>query len=79
MPKIVEGARVFVLKYFDPEDEPTICDIFVSKEKAVAEKRRRNKTYVSGECFTEEGDFNYDEYDTCDWCYYEILEFELIF
>jgi len=79
MPKIVEGAKVFVLKYFDPEEDPTICDIFVSIEKAIAEKRRCNKTYVADECFTEEGDFNYDEYDTCDWRYYEVSEYNLVF
>lgn len=79
MPKIFEGSKVFVLMYYDTDDDPCVCDIFVSKEKAEAEKRRRNQQYCGGNCFTPDWDFNYDEYDSSEYSYYEVLEFELVF
>lgn len=80
MPKIFEGSKVFVLMYYDTDDaESCICDIFVSKEKAIAEKRRRNQQYCGGCCFTPDWDFNYDQYDSGEYNYYEVLEFELVF
>ena len=78
MPKIFEGSKVFVLMYYSDE-EPVICDIFTSREKAVAEKRRRNEQYCGGTCFTSDWDFNYDEYDSCDYNFYDVCEYELIF
>lgn len=78
MAKIIEGAQVFVLIYYDPDQDPYIVSVFGSKEKAQETKREKNRNMSETECFDENGDFDYDNYDTCDYGYYDILQFDLI-
>lgn len=78
MPKIIEGAKAFVLMYYPCEEDSVICEIYASAEKATAEKRRRNKAYCEHECLTPEGDFNYEQYDSSEYSYYDVAEFTLI-
>lgn len=76
--KVLEGARVYVLMYYDPDEDPCICDIFASKEKAREESRRRNKQYCETSPLTEDGDFDIEHYDSCEYCYYDIVSFTLV-
>lgn len=76
--KVLDGARVYILMYYDPDEDPCICDIYASKEKAREEARRRNKQYCEPESLTEDGDFNSDDYDSCEYCYYDVLTYTLV-
>lgn len=77
---ILDPAKVYVLWYNDPDEDPCICEIYASREKAIAEARRRNKEYCMGDdedAFTAEGDFKSNEYDSCDYAYYEVVAYAL--
>ena len=78
MIKVLDGSKVFVLVYCPSDDDIEICEVFASKEQAIKEKRRRNHDYCGGSCFTPDWDFNYDEYEGCDYDHYEVEQYNLI-
>lgn len=76
--KIVEGAKVFLLIYHDGEDgDIRVCDAYASYEKALERARNCNLSILGGSCFTEEGDFNDDEYDPCEYNYYDVTTYDI--
>lgn len=75
---ILDPASVYVLWYYEPDETPCLCEIFASKEKAVAEARRRNKEYCNHEAIKENGDFNHDKYECSDYEYYAVATYTLV-
>ena len=75
---ILDPASVYALWYYDPDEDPCLCEIFASREKALAEARRRNKEYCDHEAIKENGDFNHEQYDSGDYDYYEVTTYTLV-
>ena len=76
--KIVEGSHVFLVVYYDPEDDMTICQAYADRNKAKADARARNKDMFDTSCFDENGDFDYDNHDSADWAFYDVVEMSII-
>lgn len=76
--KLIEGGNVFILMFYERDEDPCICNVYGCRELAVAEMRKRNKRFVDSKFLTDEGDFDFDHYDCDDTSYYDVLNFELI-
>lgn len=76
--KILEGSYVFILMYYNPDDDDCICEVYANEKQAREECRRRNKDYVDHECLTEEGDFDHNHYDSADFDYYDVVKYQII-
>lgn len=77
--KFFEGASAYLLVYYNPDSGMEICGLYANNDVATSQKRLRNNALLHTECFDENGDFNYDDYDTCDYAYYDVITLNVEF